>query len=281
MHLPTDESTLIMSKNPLGEPSGFPSTYSPQSLFSIARSSARDDTGIGSELPFDGLDLWNAWELTWLDANGKPAVATAEIRVRATSPNIIESKSLKLYLSSHAMTCYENTDSIVKVIRADLTAAAGGPVQVELLPANAWHDRQLSRLPGTCIDDLPASCGTTAVEPALLAIGDEQVELEELHSHLLYSNCPVTNQPDSGSILIRYSGPRIDPASLLEYLVSYRQHNDFHEACVERIFVDISKYCSPHKLTVYARYNRRGGLDINPFRSNFEPAPENLRLWRQ
>ena len=199
-----------MSKNPLGEPSSYPSTYSPQSLFAVARIDARYLTGIGAKLPFSGVDLWNAWELTWLDADGKPAVATAEIRVPASSPGIIESKSLKLYLSSHAMTRYADANALAELIQKDLSATAGEEVQVDILPANDWNDQQLSRLPGTCIDGLPANCTSNEVDPSLLKTGKGQVELEELHSHLLYSNCPVTNQPDSGSALIRYSGPKID-----------------------------------------------------------------------
>lgn len=270
-----------MSKNPLGETTGYPSTYCPDLLFAVPRTDARQITGIGAELPFSGLDLWNAWELTWLDSEGKPLVATAEIRVPAESPCVVESKSLKLYLNSLAMTRYQDTNTLAEVIRADLGATAGDDVEVAIQAASAWQHQQLAQLPGKCIDQHPASTSIDGVDPSHLAVTGDPVELEELHSHLLYSNCPVTNQPDSGSILIRYSGPKIDEKGLLNYLVSYRQHNDFHEACVERIFLDITNRCVPTQLTVYARYNRRGGLDINPFRSNFESHPENLRLWRQ
>lgn len=272
-----------MSKNPLGEPASYPSTYSPDLLFAVPRIDSRQAAGIvtGEKLPFSGLDLWNAWELSWLDSDGKPAVATAEIRVPAESPCIIESKSLKLYLNSLAMTRYPDENRLADVIRGDLSTVAGMDVQVAILPACAWHIQQLAQLPGRCIDTHPAGISADGVDASLLTTHGDPVPLQELYSHLLYSNCPVTNQPDSGSILIRYSGPKIDEAGLLNYLVSYRQHNDFHEACVERIFVDVSNRCGPDKLTVYARYNRRGGLDINPFRSNFEIAPENTRLWRQ
>ena len=270
-----------MSKNPLGETTRYPSTYSPDLLFAVARIDARQSTGIGAELPFSGLDLWNAWELTWLDSEDKPLVATAEIRVPAESPCIIESKSLKLYLNSLAMTRFPDTSALADIIRTDLSTTAGDDVGVTIHLANTWQHQQLSQLPGRCIDEHPASTSAGGVDSSFLAASEDPVELEELHSHLLYSNCPVTNQPDSGSILIRYSGPKIDEKGLLNYLVSYRQHNDFHEACVERIFFDISKHCTPKQLTVYARYNRRGGLDINPFRSNFESTPDNLRLWRQ
>jgi 7-cyano-7-deazaguanine reductase len=272
-----------MSKNPLGETTGYPSTYSPDLLFAVPRIDARQAVAIGTgkELPFSGLDLWNAWELSWLDSDGKPVAATAEIRVPVESPCIIESKSLKLYLNSLAMTRYPDEHSLADVIQGDLSAIAGENVQVAILPACAWQDQQFAQLPGRCIDSHPARVSTDGVDAVLLTTHGDPVPLQELYSHLLYSNCPVTNQPDSGSILIRYSGPKIDEEGLLNYLVSYRQHNDFHEACVERIFVDINHRCGPDKLTVYARYNRRGGLDINPFRSNFETAPENTRLWRQ
>lgn len=270
-----------MSKNPLGAITRYPSTYSPDLLFAVDRIDARNLSNIGEELPFSGVDLWNAWELTWLDSSGKPVVATAEIRVPVVSPAIIESKSLKLYLNSMAMSRYENEISVKDVIQADLSRTAGDTVLVKISPASHWNDLQVSQMPGTCIDASPASTASRDVDPSLLKSDSPAVELEELHSHLLYSNCPVTNQPDSGSILIRYSGPKIDQAHLLNYLVSYRQHNDFHEACVERIFVDIKNHCGPDKLTVYARYNRRGGLDINPFRTDFEDPAENIRLWRQ
>ncbi len=270
-----------MSKNPLVEATRYPSTYSPELLFAVPRIEARSSLGLSEDLPFSGVDLWSAWELTWLDTNGKPVVATAEMRVPVVSPSIVESKSLKLYLNSLSMSRFENQASVRDVIQDDLSKTAGTLVLVKISPANTWREHQVSQMPGKCIDASPASTSSKDVDPSLLKSDLPDVELEELHSHLLYSNCPVTNQPDAGSILIRYSGPKIDETSLLNYLVSYRQHNDFHEACVERIFVDIKKQCGPQKLTVYARYNRRGGLDINPFRSDYEGSVKNIRLWRQ
>jgi len=270
-----------MSKNPLGKPTSYSTSYDPDLLFPVARSEARREIGISGELPFTGVDVWNAWELTWLDSAGKPMVATAEIRISVDSENIIESKSLKLYLNSLAMTRYRDAVEVARIIAADLASVAGCVVDVRIISTANWADREINTFPGACIDEETVNCNTSAVDPQSLSVVDGEVALEELHSHLLYSNCPVTNQPDLGSILIRYSGATIDRGGLLRYLVSYRQHNGFHEACVENIFVDIMARCAPRKLTVYARYNRRGGLDINPFRSNFENEVDNSRLWRQ
>jgi 7-cyano-7-deazaguanine reductase len=271
-----------MSKIPLGKPTDYPDEYAPEILFAVPRSEARKDLGLGHALPFQGEDIWNAWELTWLEPSGKPFVATAVITVAADSPNIIESKSLKLYLNSFATSQYATSDEIAGVIARDLSQVAGSQLTVSMTPAKELSSGQIADLPGVCIDGLDVQIdATTGVDARMLkTAGGDSIE-EELHSHLLRSNCPVTNQPDMGSVLIRYRGPAIDRESLLRYIVSYRQHNDFHEACVERMFLDIKSRCGPEKLTVYARYNRRGGLDINPFRSDFETTAENLRLWRQ
>ena len=270
-----------MSEIPLGRSTEYSGEYDPALLFAIGRSDARAVSGIGPELPFRGTDIWNAWELTWLDISGKPIVATAVIAIDAASPNIIESKSLKLYLNSLAMTRYQSSDEVAALIAKDLSGAAGDDVVVTVTPAADSTDIPISQLPGTCIDELDIVTVPGNVDASLLRCENSAAVTEELHSHLLRSNCPVTNQPDMGSILIRYGGPKIDRESLLSYIVSYRLHNDFHEACVERIFRDIKKHCSPTSLTVYARYNRRGGLDINPFRTDTNEAPDNLRLWRQ
>jgi 7-cyano-7-deazaguanine reductase len=263
---------------PLGQATSYPDHYSPDLLYAIARIESREALGLGEELPFHGSDIWNAWELTWLNLDGVPQVAVADIRVPATSPNIVESKSLKLYLGSFAMTRYSGTDAVSAVIRQDLTDCIGAEVSVALSGVDGDH--AIHQLPGNCIDASPARCEAYDIDPGLLSTREETAE-ESLHSHLLRSLCPVTDQPDIGSVLIAYAGRRIDPAGLLQYIVSYRQHNDFHEACVERMFVDILEKCQPQKLTVYAAFQRRGGIDINPFRSNFEDDPPNLRLWRQ
>ena len=270
-----------MDKIPLGNPVEYPAEYAPDVLCAIPRAESRSALGLADDLPFHGEDIWNAWELTWLAATGTPVVGTATIRVNAASLNLIESKSLKLYLNSLAMTRYSSADELTTTIANDLSRTAGLDVDVSVTPACDSTAATIGQLPGVCIDTLEIGDVPTTVEATVLATNAGPEVTEELYSHLLRSNCPVTNQPDSGSILIRYRGQKIDRQALLTYIVSYRQHNDFHEGCVERIFVDIRKYCAPSELTVYARYNRRGGLDINPFRSDFEDPAENLRLWRQ
>lgn len=266
-------------KSPLGEKSTYPATYAPGLLHPIARAENRQILGISGTWPFHGEDIWNAYELTWLDGKGKPCVATAELRVPANSPNIIESKSMKLYLNSHAMADYADREEIAAVIADDLSQAAGAPVAVRLISLS--DAAALRDLPGDCIDDKDVACESTDVDPGLLACTADDAVDEELHSHLLRCLCPVTDQPDMGGLLIRYQGRPIDRGALLRYIVSYRNHNDFHESCVERIFLDIKQRCEPEALTVYARYNRRGGIDINPFRSDFETTAENIRLARQ
>ena len=269
----------MSSRSPLGDRSAYQASYSPDLLHAIPRDENRRLLGLTAELPFHGEDVWNAYELAWLDSDGKPRVAMAEIRVPADSPNIIESKSMKLYLISLSMTRYTEADDVRTTIANDLARFAGAAVSVLLIPLS--DSAGLSELPGVCIDDNVVNCESMSVDPNLLACTGDGTVSEELQSHLLRSLCPVTDQPDTGSLLIRYKGRQIDPGSLLRYIVSFRNHNDFHESCVERLFLNIKKQCEPEALTVYARYNRRGGIDINPFRSDFEPVAENLRLWRQ
>ena len=266
-------------KSPLGEESTFPSSYAPGLLQPISRAENRHILEISDAWPFHGEDIWNAYELTWLDGKGKPSVATAELRVPANSPNIIESKSMKLYLNSHAMTAYTDREEIRAVISDDLSESAGAPVTVRLISLS--DASALRNLPGVCIDHSKVTCESTDVDPGLLVCTADDAVNEELHSHLLRCLCPVTDQPDMGSLLVRYKGRPIGRDALLRYIVSYRNHNDFHESCVERIFLDIKRQCEPDALTVYARYNRRGGIDINPFRSDFESTAENIRLARQ
>jgi len=270
-----------MDNIPLGKATEYPQEYSPELLYCVPRIDARRELGIGDDLPFTGVDIWNAWELTWLNDRGKPLVATAVIHVPADSPRLIESKSLKLYLNSLSMSRHSGESAVATRIAADLSRVAGADVRVDIIGSTGWGLQSFDNLPGKCLDGIDITCESASPDPTLLSTGNATVEHRELHSHLLHSNCPVTGQPDSASVLIRYSGPAIDEAGLLGYLVSYRQHTGFHEACVENVFVDILRRCAPEQLTVYARYNRRGGLDINPFRSNFEPCLGNGRLWRQ
>ncbi len=265
----------------LGKAVAWPERYAPEVLCALPRRDSRKPLGIGEPLPFHGEDVWNAWELAWLDRRGKPVTATAVLRVPADSPNLVESKSLKLYLNSLSMTRFGSGDEVGAVIAGDLSRKTGSPVAVQVNAGVGGPGGTIAELPGHCIDGIDAECTAADVDPSLLTVAGDGTVSEALHSHLLRSNCPVTHQPDTGSVLVRYRGPAIDRAGLLRYLVSYRQHNAFHETCVERIFVDIRARCAPEQLTVYARYTRRGGLDINPFRSNFEPRAQNLRLWRQ
>jgi len=268
-----------MSENPLGKPTEYAESYAPELLFAVPRKEARTPLGLTADLPFQGSDIWNAWELTWLDLNGKPQVATATFVVDANSANIIESKSLKLYLNSFSMTRFAAAANISQKIAADLSVTAAADVGVTITCSTTAHP--IADLPGQSIDEHTLECVSNEVDASVLRSDDDRVVEETLYSHLFRSNCPVTNQPDMGSIMIEYVGPKISEPALLQYIVSYRQHNDFHEACVERIFLDIQSQCRPEELTVYARFNRRGGLDINPYRTNAGRTPKNIRLWRQ
>ncbi|MBL0547639.1 NADPH-dependent 7-cyano-7-deazaguanine reductase QueF [Aeromonas caviae] len=265
----------------LGQQSAYISQYTPSLLQPVPRSLNRDDLGLRGELPFQGCDVWTLYELSWLNAKGKPVVAIGEVFVPATSPNLIESKSFKLYLNSFNQTRCDSLEAVQALLVQDLSGCAGAPVSVTLFTLDqAPH--QIAQLPGECIDSLDIEVDGYEFDETLLqgAAGREIVE-ETLHSHLLKSNCLVTSQPDWGSVVIHYRGPRLDREKLLRYLISFRQHNEFHEQCIERIFTDLKHFCAPEKLTVHARYTRRGGLDINPFRSDWEPVPANLRLIRQ
>ncbi|MEH8111668.1 NADPH-dependent 7-cyano-7-deazaguanine reductase QueF [Aeromonas veronii] len=265
----------------LGQQSDYISQYTPSLLQPVPRSLNRDDLKLGDDLPFSGCDVWTLYELSWLNAKGKPMVAVGEVAIPTTSANLIESKSFKLYLNSFNQTRCDSIEAVAAMLTKDLSACAGEIVKVTLFPLDkAPH--QIAQLPGECIDEQDIEVDNYEFDASLLqgAAGSELVE-ETLHSHLLKSNCLVTSQPDWGSVVIRYKGPKLDREKLLRYLISFRQHNEFHEQCIERIFIDLKRYCQPEQLTVYARYTRRGGLDINPFRSDFEAVPANLRLIRQ
>lgn len=269
--------------SPLGKSSEYIATYTPSLLFPIPRAAKWAELGLTAEtLPYQGVDFWNCFELSWLLPSGKPVVAMGEFTIPADSPNIIESKSFKLYLNSLNQTAFPDRASLVATLQADLSAAAGKPVGVRIRSLSDVEAEGVAALPGVCIDELDVSIDSyEAPRPELLRCDDSRVIEESLHSHLLKSNCPVTSQPDWGSVAVEYRGAALDHASLLAYIVSFRQHSDFHEQCVERIFLDLQRLLKPEKLTVYARYVRRGGLDINPYRSTEAISLENRRLARQ
>jgi len=270
--------------SPLGKPAEYCDTYAPDLLFPIARQIKRDEIGIAAgNLPFVGEDLWNAYELSWLNPRGKPVVAIATFRVPADSPRLIESKSLKLYLNSCNQSRFADVDVLRATFERDLSRAAGAPVTIDLQPLSMHPVRGIAPPPGESLDELDIDIDTYQPSPDFLAADTTNVEVTEtLHSHLLKSNCLVTGQPDWGCIVVRYTGPAIDRAGLLRYIVSFRKHNEFHEQCVERVFCDILRRCKPRELAVWARYTRRGGLDINPFRSTGHfPPPDNSAELRQ
>ncbi|MBD8897889.1 NADPH-dependent 7-cyano-7-deazaguanine reductase QueF [Rhodanobacter sp. DHG33] len=266
----------------LGKATVYIDRYDPSLLFPIPRSAKRAEIGVGETLPFYGCDIWNAYELSWLDAHGKPQLAVAEFRVPAASPNIIESKSFKLYLNGFAQEPLPSVDALRALLQKDLGDAAGDAVEVTLHPART-SAHAFADLAGESIDALPATISDYGPPKAdyLCADANAAVVEEALVSDLLRSNCPVTGQPDWGSVQIAYRGAPIAREGLLHYLVSFRTHTEFHEQCVERIYMDVMARCAPERLSVYARYTRRGGLDINPFRSSVPAMPENLRGARQ
>lgn len=271
----------MTSAIPLGKETRYPGSYAREVLCGVPRVENRRKLGIDDAMPFRGKDVWNAYELTWLEPAGKPAVAVAVIEVDADSQYIVESKSLKLYLNSLAMERFGSLDEVIALVSRDLSEVTRSNVTVSLTSPSATHEQGIHRLPGTCVDGLDVSCTAHEVDASLLGCVEGDAVREELHSHLLRCRCPVTGQPDFGSVLLRYRGTPIDHEGFLRYLVSYRNHCDFHESCIERIFVDLKNCCAPEELTVYGRFNRRGGLDINPFRTDTDATPENLRLWRQ
>lgn len=273
------------SGSALGKAVGYEANYNPDLLFPISRKAKREEIGINDEaLPFHGFDCWNHYEVSWLNEKGKPMVAIAEIIYNCTSPRIVESKSMKLYFNSLNNTHYASIEACRAVIENDLCAAVEAPVRVNLhVLATPRFTQIQAHLAGECFDDLDIACDTYMVNPDYLRTSDTVVE-ESLHTHLLKSNCLVTGQPDWASCQIDYCGPQIDREGLLQYIVSYRNHNEFHEQCIERIFADIMRYCKPTSLTVSGRYTRRGGLDINPYRSTEtidDALALNQRLVRQ
>ncbi|MEG3767234.1 NADPH-dependent 7-cyano-7-deazaguanine reductase QueF [Alteromonas sp. 14N.309.X.WAT.G.H12] len=265
----------------LGKTVDYESTYNPSLLQSVPRALGRDSLNIDDDaLPFQGCDIWTGYELSWLTPKGKPQVAIMECRVPVTSPALIESKSFKLYLNSFNQTAFLSQREVEQTLTRDLSACAGQNVTVSIIPWHAFSTLKMAELDGHCIDDLDITVETYSPDKTLLGVETHDVE-ETLLSHLLKSNCLITHQPDWASIQIRYCGKQIKHEALLKYLIAFRQHNEFHEQCIERIYCDIMSQCKPDKLTVFARYTRRGGLDINPYRSNFEQPGENIRSARQ
>lgn len=270
--------------SPLGRPVAYRDTYAPELLFPIDRQLKRDELGIAANaLPFIGADLWNAYELSWLNPRGKPVVALGHIEVPADSPRLVESKSLKLYLNAFNQTRFDSAEAVAATVRADLSAAVGAAVNVAVFPLSASTVRSFGLPDGVCLDELDIEIDTYQPTPEFLRTGCRSRVVEEtLYSHLLKSNCLVTGQPDWGMVAVRYRGAPIDRAGLLRYIVSFRSHNEFHEQCVERMFCDIMARCAPQALLVWARYTRRGGLDINPWRGTpGSSSPGNFMEVRQ
>ncbi|SAL14626.1 7-cyano-7-deazaguanine reductase [Caballeronia sordidicola] len=275
---------MTPEQSSLGKPVQYRAHYDPTLLFPIDRASGRAAIGLAAQSPFFGTDIWNGYELSWLNRKGKPQIAVATFIVPADSPNIVESKSFKLYLGSFSQTAFDSIDEVRALIRKDVSALCGANVSVQLVaPYEFGVKLKMEEFEGLSLDRLDLDADIYTPDPSLLsaAVGESPVD-ETVFSNLLKSNCPVTGQPDWGSVQIRYVGAPIDHAGLLRYIISYREHTGFHELCVEQIFMDIMRECKPERLAVYARYTRRGGLDINPFRTNFNlPLPDNARLARQ
>lgn len=271
-----------LTSSPLGQRSIYIDNYDDTLLFPISRQPKREAIAIRQPLPFKGYDIWTAFELSWLNEKCKPVVAVADIIIPCDSPNIIESKSFKLYLNSFNNTRFSSPELVREIIQRDLSKVAGLAVEVLIYSPQEFANSPIGQFEGFYLDELDIGCSEYKVNAELLQTSQVYVNNYSVYSHLLKSNCPVTGQPDWGSVLINYSGPQIDANRLLQYLVSFRNHNEFHEQCVERIFMDIRSRCQPEELTVYARYTRRGGLDINPIRStNLIAPPRNSRLYRQ
>ncbi len=270
---------------PLGQTVSYPQAYDATLLFPIARAGARHEIGLsGQALPFNGWDLWNAYEMSWLNSKGLPQVALLRIKVPCSSPNIIESKSFKLYLNSFNQTRFDSKTEVLACLQKDLSQAAGSALSIEMFDAHQFESEEISEFNGINIDGLDVLIEHYEPNAELLTHSGDSHEhtTQTLFSRLLKSNCPVTQQPDWACVQIQYTGRMIDQANLLKYIVSFRMHNGFHENCVERIFADIMQRCHPESLSVLARYTRRGGLDINPWRATpGMPEPSVVRSARQ
>ena len=273
-----------MLEAPLGKASAYITQYTASLLFPISRKRKRDEIGLSDTLPFYGFDTWNAYEVSWLDLKGKPIVAIIQFDISCSSVNIIESKSFKLYLNSFNNTKFNSIDDVQQILERDITHAVEGEVDIKLFKLADFFGQPIENFAGESelLDDYELDFDTYEINPSYLSSNSREIVEESLASNLLKSNCLVTGQPDWGSIQIKYTGPKIDKEGLLRYIVSFRNHNEFHEQCVERIFMDVMNHCKPETLTVEARYTRRGGLDINPVRSTGKIMPaKNIRMPRQ
>jgi 7-cyano-7-deazaguanine reductase len=263
-----------MSQNPLGKEVPYKSIYDNSLLFSIPRKLGRDKLNIDEKkLPFSGFDFWNWYEVSWLNVQGKPQVRIIEFIVPADSEYLVESKSIKLYLNSFNNTKFNNDEEVLGLIKADLIKAAKAPVEIIMKKLSDYNNSKIGLFDGICIDDIDVEIEDYQVNSNLLtppSVSDETIVEETLCSNLFKSNCLVTGQPDWASVEIKYKGKKINYNSLLKYLISYRNHNGFHEECVEHIFMDILNIYQPIQLSVFAKYTRRGGIDINPFRTNLD-----------
>lgn len=266
----------------LGKATEYTGAYDPSLLQAVPRQLNRSQLALtDDDLPFKGGDIWTGYELSWLNSKGKPQVAVGEFVLPCESPDLVESKSFKLYLNSFNQTRFAGWTEVAKTMQRDLTGCAGAPVKVRLIPLEQLTGETIAPMQGILLDDLDIEISEYDYDPEQLQADPSQQVEETLVSHLLKSNCLITGQPDWGSVQIHYRGAKLDHQALLRYLIGFRQHNEFHEQCVERIFCDLLKVCAPSQLTVYARYTRRGGLDINPYRSNHAAMPRNIRMARQ
>ncbi|WP_052282116.1 NADPH-dependent 7-cyano-7-deazaguanine reductase QueF [Kluyvera genomosp. 1] len=277
------ENHQALSGLTLGKTTDYRDTYDASLLQGVPRSLNRDPLGLHADsLPFHGADIWTLYELSWLNAKGLPQVAVGHVELSHETVNLVESKSFKLYLNSFNQTRFANWEAVQETLERDLSACAQGKVTVALYRLDEIEGQPIAHFHGSCIDEQNIEIESYQFNADYLeGAAGEKVVQETLVSHLLKSNCLITHQPDWGSVQIQYRGPQIDREKLLRYLVSFRHHNEFHEQCVERIFNDILRFCAPESLSVYARYTRRGGLDINPWRSNTDFVPAIGRLVRQ
>ena len=269
---------------PLGKPTIYNSNYDKNLLVSIPRSTGREAIGLSGDRIFNGVDFWNCYEVSWLDLKGKPNVYILELQVSSYSEFIIESKSLKLYLNSFNAMRYDSASDVERILKEDLSQCANYDVHVKLKKLHEFNNNNIKQFEGICLDELEITVSDYSVNKYLLKLENDHSKVEEvLFSDLLKSNCLITNQPDWASICIHYAGAKIDHSSLLKYIISFREHNEFHEQCVEHIFYDIMQQCKPDKLTVFAKYTRRGGIDINPLRTteNVSQFNYNFRDIRQ